>query len=173
MIGLPLKKTFTTLIPMSDAQGDLCAETYRRLFDENNVPGAVPVFPNVLETISQLSEMGCTLTIASSRSTPSLRGFIRDLDLEESIKYVVSADDVQHAKPHPEPVIKTMEALGFTPEETLVVGDTVFDILMGQRAGAHTVGVTYGNGSLEEMKANHADYIIDDFAQLACIVKDV
>lgn len=47
MIGLPLKQTFTDLIPMDDATGDLCAETYRRIFMVNNKPGAVPMFPHV------------------------------------------------------------------------------------------------------------------------------
>ena len=51
MIGLPLKQTFTNMIAMSDEMGDKCVTTYRRIFDENNSPGTVPVFPHVLETI--------------------------------------------------------------------------------------------------------------------------
>ena len=57
------------------------------------------------------------------------------------------------------------------PEETLVVGDTVYDIQMGQRAGIKTCGVTYGNGTREQMISAKADYIIDEFPQLINISK--
>ena len=53
MIGLPLKETFTRLIPMSDEMGDMCEATYRRLFDCNNTEGAVTLYPKVRETIDQ------------------------------------------------------------------------------------------------------------------------
>ena len=70
------------------------------------------------------------------------------------------------AKPHPEPVLKTLRELGFKAAEAVVVGDTTFDIDMGRRAGATTVGVTYGNGTREQLEAHEADIVIDDFAQL-------
>ena len=58
MIGLPLKQTFTELMPMDDATGDLCEATYRRIFAENNKPGAVPMFPGVGATIRRMHAAG-------------------------------------------------------------------------------------------------------------------
>ena len=49
-----------------------------------------------------------------------------------------------------------------------MVGDTWFDIEMGRRAGTLTCGVTYGNGSRRDLAA--ADFLIDDFADLAAVV---
>ena len=49
---------------------------------------------------------------------------------------------------------------------TLCIGDTIFDIQMGRNAGAKTCGVTYGNGKREDLEAAHADYIIDNFAEI-------
>ena len=46
------------------------------------------------------------------------------------------------------------------------MGDTRFDILMGRNAGAHTCGVTYGNGSREELEEAGAEQIIDQFDKL-------
>lgn len=171
MIGLPLKQTFTNMIAMSDEMGDKCVTTYRRIFDENNSPGAVPVFPHVLETIKTLKENGLTITIASSRSTPSLMQFIHDMHLGEEVSLVLSCDNITHPKPHPEAVVKTLQHTGFTPEETIVVGDAPYDILMGRNAGCRTVGVSYGNGSVEELKAAGADIIIDDFGHLLDIIQ--
>ena len=166
MIGLPLKQAFTDLIPMTDEMGERCVETYRRIFNENNAAYTVPTFPNVLETLRQLSEEGYTLTIASSRSHRSLMEFVEDMHLNEVIPYVLGADDVTQAKPHPEPVLKTLEAFGCKPEDAMVVGDTWYDIEMGRRAGVRTCGVTYGNGTRQELTDAGADWLIDDFGEL-------
>ena len=166
MIGLPLKQAFTDLIPMTDAMGDLCIDTYRRIFNENNAAYTIPTFPNVLETLRLLSQKGYTLTIASSRSHRSLMEFVEGMDLRNIIPYVLGAEDVSKAKPNPEPVLKTLEKFGCSPDEALVVGDTWYDIEMGRRAGVRTCGVTYGNGTREELLKAGADFLIDDFEEL-------
>jgi phosphoglycolate phosphatase len=166
MIGLPLKQAFTDLLTMSDEMGGQCVETYRRIFNENNAVYKIPTFPNVLETLHQLHKQGYTLTIASSRSNRSLREFVNDMHLNEVIPYVLGAEDVVRAKPHPDPVLQTLETFNCKPEDALVVGDTWYDIEMGRRAGVRTCGVTYGNGSREELMRAGADYLIDDFGEL-------
>ena len=166
MIGLPLKQAFTDLIPMTDEMGERCVETYRRIFNENNALYVIPTFPHVIETLHQLHEQGYTLTIASSRSNRSLMEFVNDMHLNEIIPYVLGAEDVTRAKPHPEPVLKTLEDYGCKAEDALVVGDTWYDIEMGRRAGVRTCGVTYGNGTREELVDAGADFLIDDFGEL-------
>lgn len=170
MIGLPLKQTFTHLIEMSDEMGDLCADTYRRIFDEDNCPGVVPLFPHVIATIKTLKERGNTLTIASSRSTATLMQFVHEMHLEPYISLVLSCDDITHPKPHPETALITLQRTGFPAEEAIVVGDSQYDILMGRNAGCATVGVSYGNGTVEELIQAGADHIIDDFAKLINLV---
>ena len=83
------------------------------------------------------------------------------MDIAPYVSYVLGADNVTHAKPHPEPVLKTMAEMGFGAGETLVVGDMPVDILMGKGAGARTCAVTYGNATREELEAAGADVIID------------
>lgn len=172
MIGLPLKQTFTDLIPMDDATGDLCAETYRRIFMMNNKPGAVPMFPHVADTIRRMHDAGLLVTIASSRLRPSLAGFVDEMELGTYIPYILSVGDVEHAKPAPDMVFKTLADNDLRPEEAIVVGDTVFDIRMAHSAGVRAVGVTYGNGQRADLVAEHAEYVIDDFGELASIVLD-
>jgi phosphoglycolate phosphatase len=48
----------------------------------------------------------------------------------------------------------------------MVIGDTWYDIEMGKRAGVKTCGVTYGNGTREELIKAGADYLLDDFGAL-------
>lgn len=168
MIGLPLRRTFTDLILMTAAEGERCELTYRELFDRNNVPGAVPMFPGVRETIEELYARGLTLAIASSRGRGSLLGFLDDMRLERYIACVVSASDVERAKPAPDMVYEVLRHTGGVPGDALVVGDTVYDIDMGRGAGTLTCGVTYGNGTRESL--SHADFVIDDFRRLTEII---
>lgn len=91
--------------------------------------------------------------------------------MTDVISYVLGADDVKEGKPYPEAVNRTLKEFGAKPEETIVVGDTVFDIQMGRNAGTRTCGVTYGNGSRESL--NEADWIIDNFGRLLDIVNPV
>lgn len=168
-IGLPLAESFRILTGASTEEALQYAETYHRLFDENNHPDAVPMFPNVADTITRLHDLGKTITIASSRGHRSLADFVSRFGLADNISVILGADDVAKAKPDPEPVLMTLRELGARADETIVVGDTEFDILMGLRAGAHTCGVTYGNGTRRQLATCGAHHIIDDFATLADI----
>ena len=166
IIGLPMKECFTTLLPIDDATAERCAEVYRRVFDEDNHPGVVTLFPHVLETLTALHDRGLQLAICSSRGRPTLESFVRDFHLEDLVSMVVSANDVQHHKPHPEPVKVILNQLNIPAAEALVVGDASYDILMGRNAGCRTCGVTYGNQSADELSAAGADILVSDFAAL-------
>lgn len=159
-IGLPLKECFSSIIPMTDEQAEECAEVYSEIFNVKNVPGAVTAFPGVIETLERLSAQGILMSIASSRSHHSLAKLVEDLELSKYITYLIGADDVVEKKPAAEPVHKTLSHFNIEAHETLVVGDTEFDILMGRNAGTHTCGVTYGNGSKESLEGAKAEWIV-------------
>lgn len=170
MIGLPLKETFTRLIPMTDEMGERCAKLYQEIFARDNQPGVVTLFPHVRSALQTLHNAGLTLTIATSRQRFSLVQFLQDMQIEHLFSYIVTVNDVEHAKPAPDMVIQTLEHTGIDADETMMVGDAVYDIQMGVNAGVHTTAVTYGNGSRQELEASGAEHVIDDFAQLTTII---
>ena len=77
---------------------------------------------------------------------------------------------MKEAKPTPEPVLKTLADMHFDACETLVVGDMAVDIHMGANAGAKTCGVTWGNGTKDELEEAGATFIIDRIEDLIEIV---
>ena len=93
------------------------------------------------------------------------------MGIADYISYILGADDVKEAKPKPEPVLKTLADMHFDANETLVVGDMPVDILMGTNAGAKTCGVTWGNGSREELENAGATFIIDRMEEILEIVE--
>lgn len=170
MIGLRLDKVPAVLFPECDLEGELYAQTYRKMFHLFNTEGAVTLYPNVVETLTALKEKGIILTIASSRNNVTLKVYLENLGLDSVLDYVLGGDDVKEGKPNPEAVFRTLEEFGIAPEEAIVVGDTVFDVKMGLNAGTRACGVTFGNGTVESLA--DADWIIDDFAQLLDIVTE-
>ena len=109
-IGLPLYQAFVSMFGISDAEGQRCADTYRRIFMENKQEMTVKPFPNVIDTIRKLKSSGKTLAIASSRSRQSLVEYVEQYDILDCISCIVASDDVEKAKPAPDKLTERRKA---------------------------------------------------------------
>ena len=171
-IGLTLRDGFKSMYPALDnAAIDNCVDTYRQIFAERRKELMPDLFPNVKETLEELHRRGHRLTIASSRLTDSLLLFMRHHSIEGLFEYVVGSDSVENHKPHPEPVVKTLNALGVAPSEAIVVGDMPVDVLMAHNAEVRAIAVEYGNATRAELTESQAEWIIDDFRELLTIIE--
>lgn len=167
LIGLPLIETFVRAAGMSDIrQARRAVEVYRDLF-EDIAPDMISLFPEVKETLRELHHAGVTITVASSRGRESLLSLERRLGIDQYITLTLGEDDVERKKPAPDMVLRILELTGTSAADTLVVGDTAFDIAMGRDAGCTTCGVTYGNQSREQLLAEGADHVTDRFGTVA------
>lgn len=166
-IGLTLEDGFLAMYPaMSLEEAQRCVQHYRDIF-YSRIDELMPLcFEGVRDTLEELRRRGVTMSIASSRSMPSLQLFIRNMGIADYFCYVVGADSVTRHKPNPEPVNNTLERLGLKPSEVVVVGDMPVDVLMARNASACSVGVTYGNSTREELMAAGADHVIDAISEL-------
>lgn len=172
-IGLSAKIGFEKLYPeMDEKQIDDMVVLYRDIFEKAKETMPPVLFQNVTECLEKLQQKGYELTIATSRNTKSIHEFLDKFELNKIFKYVLGGDDTKLLKPNPEPVFKTLEDLNYKPEETMVIGDMPFDIMMGKGAGVLTLGVTYGNASRNELLESGADYVIDDIKELLDILEN-
>ena len=166
VIGLPLEKCFSALIPLDEEGEAKYAAAYRKMFDELDKKGAVSLYPGVSETLKELKTQGVRLAIASSRHRHTLDRYISELGLAPLVEMTVGADDVTKAKPDPEPVNIILGSLNVPADEAVMVGDAPYDILMGRAAGCRTIAVTYGNGTAEDLKAAGADFLAGQFKDI-------
>jgi len=169
-IGLPLLEAFPILCPMGTSKAEECTITYRRIFEQVKQEIHVSIFPHVESTMRKLHASSVTCTIATSRGQDSAKAFMKSFGIDDIITYIIAAENVSHAKPDPEPVIKTLQHFKLHPENAVVIGDTHFDISMGRNAGCMSIGVSYGYGSRESLEKAGADAIIDDFAELSTYI---
>lgn len=172
-IGLRLEDIPAALWPDHPEARTLYPQTYRRIFDEKKGELQAKAFPGVIETLHSLHADGYRLAIASSRSHKSLTDYVALFGIADLFDAIVGGDDVSNGKPAPDPVFAICGELGWDTAESLVVGDTCFDIEMGHNAGTQTCAVSYGNQTREELIPSHPDAVINSFAAIIPLLKGV
>ena len=171
-IGLTLEDSFRTMYPeIDEIKAKECVATYRDIFYQSIEELTPNLFEGVSDTLARLHAMDIKMSIASSRSSPSLLLFLRNMTIANYFGVVLGSDNVTRHKPQPEPVLRSLAEYGVKPSEALVVGDMPVDVLMAHNADVRCVAVSYGNATVEELAAVEADYIIDRFALLADIIE--
>ncbi len=117
------------------------------------------------KVLKKLSE-NYMLGIITSGGRHSTEAFIEKYKIGKYIKFVVSSEDCKYIKPHPAPLLKIAEDAGVKPENCVLVGDTIFDILCAHRAGAYAVAVKSGFDSVRFLNLHKADLILDSVREL-------
>ena len=115
----------------------LHAEAYARLADQ------VRPLPGARELLAYLSQAGVPWAIATSGRLESARPTLDALGVGTGVP-VVTRDQVAHAKPDPDLFLAAAERLGVTISDSVVVGDSVWDLLAARRARALSVGLLSG-----------------------------
>lgn len=122
-------------------------------------------FPGALETLASLRAAGLGIGVATSKARIRL-----DLEAERTgigalVDESISGDEVEQAKPDPEPVTEVIRRLGTSPARTLYVGDGPNDVLAAHRAGAIAVAVSFGFHPAQALAAG-PEHVIDRLGEL-------
>lgn len=164
--GPPLEETFHKVNPGKVSE---MIDTYR----EHNLlhhEQYVQVFPNVMETLEQLKERHIKLGIVTSKMKDSALVGIELTGLSQFFEAIITWDDVVHPKPHPEPVIKALEALNGAAKSAIMIGDNYHDIVAGKRAGVLTAGVVWSRKGTKFLQSYDPTYMLDDMSDVLTIV---
>lgn len=169
LIGLPLRTTFEKAFLLDENFIQEATFVYRKHYNEI-VINTISLFDSVEETLIDFHQRGMNLTVASSKGKEALIRILKSQKIYNIFSFVGGEEDAKNMKPSPDIVNYIMDKYNCDPKECLVIGDTVFDIEMGQRANVDTCGVTYGNNTREELEKQIPNYIIDNFKNLTEIV---
>ncbi|MER6984856.1 HAD family hydrolase [Streptomyces carpinensis] len=133
---------------------------YAQYFDR------LPALADAGRLLRRLHQDGWTVVLATSASGPELSALRRAIDADDAIAATASADDVEEGKPAPEPVEHALELAGVPAERAVFVGDTVWDMRAGSRAGVRCVGVLCGGIPRGDLEEAGAGAVYDDPAHL-------
>ncbi len=143
IIGLGLREAFYALYPQADDE-ELTSLTLRyreHFFDQTATP--CELFPGARELVEELAEKGYFLAIATGKGRNGLDKVLTETGMGQFFPFTRCADET-HSKPHPQMILDIIDYYGVNPEETIMVGDTEYDLLMANNAEAHSVAVSYG-----------------------------
>jgi pyrophosphatase PpaX len=155
-VGTPLRIQFSDWSHDADLLEAMVA-TYRE-FNLANHDRMVTVYPGVGDMLRRLHEAGIKLALVTSKNR---QGALRGLQLTGLADYfavLVCADDVQHPKPHPEPVERALALLGAERGDVIFIGDSIHDMHSGRAAGVATAAALwgpFGRAHLEETVPDH------------------
>lgn len=137
----------------------LHATAYRQRADQ------IRPLPGARELLAYLTEIGVPWAIATSGYLESAGPAIELLGVPEGVP-IVTRDQVAHAKPDPDLFLTAAERLGVDITESVVIGDSVWDLLAARRARALGVGVLSGGYGQEELERAGAYRVYEDPADL-------
>lgn len=133
---------------------------------QREISGLAMVFPGMRSMIRRLSEAGFGLAVVTSKTREELTISRNDYDLPEEIEVWVGADDAHAPKPDPAPVLLAMELLGCAPNETVMIGDTYFDMEAGRAAGVKIGAALWGEVDRERLLSYKPDFLFETADEL-------
>ena len=153
VIGLSLVEAIAMLLPGEPPERHVAlAEDYKRAFMGLRQAGQVeePLFDGVLELLDSLEHDGWLLAVATGKSDRGLKHCLESHDIHARFVSLQTAD--RHpSKPHPSMVEQAIADAGAARHQTIVVGDTSFDMAMAVNAGATGIGAAWGYHEAEDL----------------------
>lgn len=110
------------------------------------------------------------LAVVTNKLEAESRRILAGLGVLERFAAVVGGDTLAEKKPDPLPLRHVMALAGAAPDETVMIGDGVNDVLAGRAAGVHTVAVTFGVDSAAALRALQPGYVIDHMCELQNLI---
>jgi len=160
-IGPPLQVSFQEIYGFNDTQITRAIRDYRERFTERGM-FENKLYEDIPALLAHLKQQGYILTIATSKPTVFAEQIIKYFQLESYFDLVVGShlDGSRSAKG--EIIAKVLQQLDSYPKEQFImIGDRKYDLIGARENQIDAIGVTYGFGSLEELKNEEPTYIVD------------
>ncbi|MDD2215553.1 MAG: HAD-IA family hydrolase [Eubacteriales bacterium] len=134
--GEPLWITMEKQLPqLTPDEGITIYRSYLR----QHLADMIYPFPGMVELIKKLKEQKYLTGLVTSRTKDTTYECMNRFDIASYFDCIVSCDDTDKHKPDPEPLFIALEKLSAKPQESIMVGDSMFDILCAKNAGVQSI----------------------------------
>jgi phosphoglycolate phosphatase len=169
VIGLSLPLAAERLLPHAD-MGTIAAVTegYKAAFGVLRQDPAhhAPLFPGAREAIEALGRHDDVLLgLATGKSRRGVIALFERFSLDSHFATIQTAD-THPSKPHPAMILHAMAHVGVPPEDTVMIGDTTFDMEMAINAGVGAIGVAWGCHRVAALERAGAHMIVERYDDL-------
>ncbi len=175
IVGLSLDHALTQLAPdQSQAEIAQMVQAYKdAYFEQRQAKGAAtaPLYPGVAQVLKQLGSVPENLLgVATGKSQRGLDALLETHGLETTFATRQVADH-HPSKPHPSMITTAMAETGVAPAETVMIGDTSFDMDMARAAGVAGIGVSWGYHATD--KLGQVQAVVDRFADIPAALNNI
>lgn len=162
-----------TGLAITEERLDRLRQWHAEAFNRQHAQGSVRPLPGARELLGYLTEQQIPWAIATSGRMETAAPNLAALGVDPSKVPVVTRDQVRHAKPDPDLFLAAAARLGVDIHRSLVIGDSVWDMLAAQRARTLGIGLLSGGYGLAELQQSGAFRVYDDPADLLRHVDEV
>jgi phosphoglycolate phosphatase len=162
VVGNGITRLFANITGKSEEEKYETIRTYIEYLESHLLETTTP-FPGVIDTLTAIGKKKALVTNKLERMANRV---VTSLGLADHIDFIVGSDSTPKMKPDPAPIHLAVEKFKVAPEMTVMVGDTVDDVLSAKAAGVISCGVSYGFGRREDLEDAGADIIIESFPDL-------
>lgn len=158
-IGPPLRESLPEVFGFGEEKVERMIETYQEYYGDKGIFECT-VFAGMPEALQKLKDSGVRILMATAKPEKFARMVAEHFDLAKYFDFMGGACiDESRSNKH-EVIEYVLESCGITDRTGIVmIGDRAHDMTGAQKSGLHTLGVTYGYGSAEELRGAGADML--------------
>lgn len=168
-IGYPLSQMYASFTQVSPEE---LSRHFQVKAAETVVASTMPL-PGVETTMRSLRNSGLRLAVASTKIKKHIEGIVAKFGWQDLLSVCVGGDEVARVKPDPEILHEALSRLSADPDETLVVGDTINDILAARAVPITTVAVSSPYGGSDKLLAAGPDFFIGSISELTNVLAEL
>ena len=131
----------------------------------------IPIYPNTRAALEDCRALGLKMAVATSSVGRLIRPFLARHDIEKYFDFIVTGEQVENGKPHPDIYLKAAAGVETAPRNCLVIEDALAGLESGRAAGARTVALPDARWLDVAQFEGKSDYKIEDLSELAPLVK--
>jgi phosphoglycolate phosphatase len=133
--------------------------------EELNESDAQP-YPGAADTLKTLHESGIAVAVVTNKQHRFASALLHRLNLMPFVGVLVGGDTCERRKPDPQPLLHACQTLAVSPSETLMVGDSVNDVMAARGAHIPVICVPYGYNEGQDPKSLPCDALIGSLAEI-------
>ncbi len=133
----------------------------------------VGLFPSAKTTLEQLREMKLHLAVATSSVSASARPFLDRTGIRSLFNVVVTGDEVQQGKPHPDIYLRAAKKLGISPEACLVIEYALAGVAAAKAANMRVAAIPDKRFVDPREYENEADYVIGSLSEIPTLIRRI
>ncbi|MCU7960794.1 MAG: HAD-IA family hydrolase [gamma proteobacterium symbiont of Bathyaustriella thionipta] len=165
IIGLGLLEAVMALAPELSARlQQQIVNAYRSHFLLKDKTPSV-LFAGARQTLQQIKQAGLPMAVATGKGRQGLDRVLQESRLNDCFMATRCADETS-SKPHPDMLLEIMQEMGVMPQNTLMVGDTDYDIHMAHNAGVAALAVSYGAHDRERLQQARPAGMVDHISEV-------